>query len=53
MSTLGVVYGVIISSLFVSFIVGVTRYIHKRKEGVAKLNQIEEECSDLMVQHAK
>ncbi|HDX9580062.1 TPA: peptidase [Bacillus pseudomycoides] len=53
MSTVGVVYGVILSSLFVSFIIGVTRYIHKWKEGNAKLDHIEEEVSDFMLHHEK
>ena len=53
MSTVGVVYGVILSSIFVSFTIGVTRYIHKWKEGVAKLNHIEEEASDFMLHHGK
>ena len=33
--------------------VGVSRYIHKWKESVAKLNHIEEELSDLMLHHGK
>lgn len=53
MSTVGVVYGVILSSLFVSFIIGVTRYIHKWKEGNAKLDHIEEEVSDFMLHQGK
>ncbi|MGG2066195.1 peptidase [Bacillus sp. S14(2024)] len=53
MSTVGVVYGVILSSIFVSFTIGVARYIHKWKEGIAKLNHIEEEASDFMLHHGK
>lgn len=53
MSTVSVVYGVILSSLFVSFIIGVTRYIRKWRKGIAKLNHIEEEVSDFMLHHGK
>ncbi|MEI4800925.1 peptidase [Bacillus sp. NPDC077411] len=53
MSTVSVVYGVILSSLFVSFIIGVTHYIRKWKKGIAKLNHIEEEVSDFMLHHGK
>ncbi|HFJ9440039.1 MULTISPECIES: peptidase [Bacillus] len=53
MSTVAIVYGIILSTIIVLFIVGVSRYIHKWKECVAKLNHIEEELSDLMLHHGK
>ncbi|AJH73511.1 hypothetical protein DJ86_3195 [Bacillus cereus ATCC 4342] len=53
MSTVTIVYGIILSTIIVLFFVGVSRYIHKWKEGVAKLNHIEEELSDLMLHHGK
>ena len=53
MSTVAIVYGIILSTIIVLFFVGVSRYIHKWIEGVAKLNHIEEELSDLMLHHGK
>ncbi|CAH2465527.1 MULTISPECIES: hypothetical protein [Bacillus] len=53
MSTVAIVYGIILSTIIILFFVGVSRYIHKWKEGVAKLNHIEEELSDLMLHHGK
>lgn len=53
MSTVTIVYGIILSTIIGLFIFGVSRYIHKWKESVAKLNHIEEELSDLMLHHGK
>ncbi|MDM5154274.1 peptidase [Bacillus sp. DX1.1] len=53
MSTVVIVYGIILSTIFATFVFGITRYMHKWKEGIAKLNHIEEELSDLMLHHGK
>ncbi|MBO1578534.1 MULTISPECIES: hypothetical protein [Bacillus] len=53
MNTVAVVYGIILSTIVTLFVVGVSRYIHKWKEGIAKLNHIEEEFNDLMLHHSK
>lgn len=53
MSTVAIVYGIILFHNYCFVFVGVSRYIHKWKEGVAKLNHIEEELSDLMLHHGK
>ncbi|PEY32299.1 peptidase [Bacillus cereus] len=53
MSTVAIVYGIILSTIIALFVFGVSRYIHKWKEGIAKLNHIEEEFGDLMLHHGK
>ncbi|MGI2749994.1 peptidase [Bacillus cytotoxicus] len=53
MSTVAIVYGIILSTIILLFIFGVSRYIHKWKEGIAKLNHIEEEFADFMLHHGK
>ncbi|WP_459501407.1 peptidase [Bacillus sp. C1] len=53
MSTVTTVYGIILSTIVALFVVGVSRYIHKWKEGIAKLNHIEEQFDDLMLHHGK
>lgn len=53
MSIVVIVYGIIFFIIIVLFFVGVLCYIYKWKEGVVKLNYIEEEFSDLMLYYGK